>query len=75
MKSNECSSLKRKLRWREIHPPSFFDFTSKMALSESDKAKFKKWLARGELTEILDAFGEAQYKNALQYIAKKYFWS
>lgn len=46
-----------------------------MALSESDKAKFKKWLARGELTEILDAFGEAQYKNALQYIAKKYFWS
>jgi len=42
-----------------------------MALSDSDKVKFKKWLARGELNEILNAFGEAQYKSALEYIAKK----
>ena len=52
-------------------PPSFFDFATKMALSDSDKVKFKKWLARGELNEILNAFGEAQYKSALEYIAKK----
>ena len=54
-----------------MHPPSFFDFATKMALSDSDKVKFKKWLARGELNEILNAFGEAQYKSALEYIAKK----
>jgi len=42
-----------------------------MNLSTDEKKVYKKLLARGELDDIHNRFGEATFKDALIYVAKQ----